>query len=83
MTDIADIGAARHAKSDEAKKSLPRDALSAALAAIDSGEINPIHVIVCHYDEKSTGFYQAGSATNVTVTGMLQRCINLIWRHVA
>lgn len=81
MTDIVDLSAERRNRTDGANQLQPRDALLSALDDLDHGRIRPTHIIVCHYNDEGSGFYQAGKASNVTATGLLHRVIMLIWRH--
>jgi hypothetical protein len=79
MTDVVDLAAARRANADGARQLRPRDALLNALEALDAGSIEPTHIVVCWYEESTTGFFQAGTASNVTATGILHRVCDLIW----
>lgn len=80
MSDPVDLGEARRERAVFGSELRPRDALVNALADLDAGHISPSHVVVAWYDDKGTGFYQAGTASNVTVTGILHRVIDLVWR---
>lgn len=76
MSDIVQLGARRFDPNSETKDTKPRDALLAALEAIDSGEIEAAHVIVCvgHRDENgyhTDHFYQGGTFNNFGQLGLL------------
>lgn len=82
---IADFAAQRWNKRDDPGAHTPRDALIAALRDIDSGVIDPRHLVIVYAqktepnEDPKTGYYQAGDLGGVYgALGLLARASHLI-----
>ena len=82
---VADFAVQRWNKKENPGAHSPRDALIAALRDLDSGVIDPRHIIIVYankgdVDEDAlTGYYQAGDLHGVYgVLGLLARANHLI-----
>lgn len=56
----------------------PRDALEAAVARIDAGDINPTHVIIAFVEGERAGFMQAGKLNAYAQLGLLTHVIKMM-----
>lgn len=74
------ISELRGMRSKSSKDWKPRDALIAALRAIDSGEDDCRAIFICQAigDEWKSAYYSAG-LNNLESTGLLEMCKIMVW----
>lgn len=61
----------------------PADALKAILHDIESGELNPEHIVVVYNvkvdeEERATGYYQAGKFSRLEALGLLTQGLHVM-----
>jgi hypothetical protein len=76
MSEVVSLAAQRWGNGGDLPSTFSvRDCLEVVLSKIDSGEIDPQHVIICHgrtrEDFNDTGFFQAGSFNSYAQLGLL------------
>jgi hypothetical protein len=80
VPDVPSLEAKRWEKTTDPNAHKPIEALRAAIRGIESGEINPDHIVVVYHDNKDgTGYFQAGEfSTLVASMGLLTRCVQIM-----
>jgi hypothetical protein len=79
--DVVDLVARRWERRTEPNEHEPIEALRAAVRAIEAGEIDPDHIVVCYHvpeDPPRTGWFQAGLQSELGAEGLVHRIAHMM-----